>query len=85
MYPKFGNQPTIAFILQFMPGGARPSFQSAPASFGTNDDECLYITDCFILFSDKGSLYVFWLYTGYGYRYTTEHVITSGDPETEYL
>ena len=27
-------------ILQFMPGGARPSFQSAPASFGTNDDEC---------------------------------------------
>ena len=40
MYPKFGNQLMIAFILQFMPGGARSSFTVVPTSFGTNDDEC---------------------------------------------
>lgn len=40
VYPKFGNQLMIAFILQFMPGSARSSFTVVPTSFGTNDDEC---------------------------------------------
>ena len=82
MYPFIRIRRHETFILVIMPGVARPSFQSFRSpSAQTIMNVAISGTVFFEQHCESMSsmVYCFWQ------RYTTKHVITSGDPEAVYL